>query len=72
MNAEPLPTRTPAVAIIGGGPAGLTAAAHLKGRVAGEVLVLDLNRDSVAAAHGREFLIRSRSARALTADGEPH
>jgi len=32
---------TPEVLIIGGGPAGLTAAAHLAGRVQGEVLVLD-------------------------------
>ena len=32
---------TPEVLIIGGGPAGLTAAAHLAGRVQGEVLVVD-------------------------------
>jgi len=37
---------TPEVLIIGGGPAGLTAAAHLASRIPGEVLVLERERQA--------------------------
>ncbi|GAB3059258.1 FAD-dependent oxidoreductase [Intrasporangium mesophilum] len=41
MTEAPRQTLEPAVAIVGGGPAGLTAAQALAGRLSGEVLVLD-------------------------------
>ena len=43
---ENLTVLTPTVLIIGGGPSGLTAAANLAGRVPGEVLVLDRERNA--------------------------
>jgi thioredoxin reductase len=46
MMTEPITTLTPAVVIVGAGPAGLSAARDLARRVDGEVLVLD--RESAA------------------------
>ena len=45
MNADAPPRETVSVAVVGGGPAGLTAAARLAGAGAGQVVVLERETD---------------------------